>query len=174
MSPAELQQTLLEAALAKEKHKLPQTPKKRKQSRKTKAPQIDIVEQKQNNRGLLTNHDQLPRSSQRRIDRQPVHARRQRDGGSGAQQARPEPVGVGNTSPNKFLNMPERHKHKQDTEWDKRVSGGITPVERRPQIQTVEMQCSHCSHWYEIYLHEAYKDEEGKIRFICDTCSGRG
>ncbi len=74
--------------------------------------------------------------------------------------------------PNKFLQMPEFHAHKEDTEWEKKMGiHKVPPVPRFRGSGLVDMTCYKCNKPFKISETLLPK---GECRIKCNRCSTTG
>ena len=69
---------------------------------------------------------------------------------------------------NKFLSMPERHMHKEDTDIDK-ILCQHPPVARAREFEPVKVRCRVCNKEEMIHPGLAYDLKEN--RYKCNRCS---
>ena len=74
---------------------------------------------------------------------------------------------------NKFLDMPDRHGNKKDTEIDKLLWSGRQASDRsESKYEPVEVRCKECSLWFDIHPSIVLIDEETKdYNYTCDNCA---
>lgn len=65
---------------------------------------------------------------------------------------------------------------RNDAEQDKKMWAGKTPTERRPPVQTIEVNCKKCSALCKVFpddLPGAVAGENPRDNYICEKCLGR-
>lgn len=80
-----------------------------------------------------------------------------------------QPLSVG--GPNKFLKMSEFAQCRSDAAIDKKLWKGVRPVERRDEIQFVEVRCDKCGYYFDVHPDLIFRDPDGELMYKCNDCS---
>ena len=185
--------TMEERLTANAPEQSPPTPTKRKVKRAGPRPKVEKLveaigelhesvesleaEEDEQEPPLPTERPQPPHRARTNLDQFKVEPKPRGADADGRRQATPVPFEVGNHV-NTFVD--DGSLARADAAIDRKLTQGLVPSERRPQVRYVKTTCCKCDKAFEVHPAEAPKrigddaDGDGGSSYVCDRCKPKG